>query len=71
MKAKWKEKVQNVVVGACRLRETLTWSISEGKSTREFLSRIETSFKLTNSPEPQKVRSETDKEEIRESKKLS
>lgn len=71
MKAKWKERVQDVVVGAGRLRETLTWSISEGKTTRQFLSGIDTSFKLTNFPEPQKVRSETDKEEIRESKKLS
>lgn len=68
MKAKWKEKVQDMVVG---VRETLTWSISEGKSRRQFLSQTDTFVKLTNFPEPRKVTRETDKEEMRESKKLS
>jgi len=49
MKVKWKERVQkDTGVGVGRLRETLTRSISEGKSRRQFLSRTDTSFKLTN-----------------------
>lgn len=70
MKAKWKERVwKDMGVGAGRLRETLTWSVLEGKTVplrnRHF---IQISY---GKEEPLKVRSEIDKEEIRESKKLS
>lgn len=72
MKAKWNERVQkDMGVRVGRLNETLACSVSEGKSRRQFLSLIDISFKLTNFPQPQKEKSETDKEEIWKSKKLS
>lgn len=72
MKAKWNERMQkDMGVRVGRLNETLACSVSEGKIRRQFLSLIDTSFKLTNFPQPQKEKSETDKEEIGKSKKLS
>lgn len=63
-------KLKDMVMEERRLREMVTSSVTERKSTRQFLFGIDISFGL-NFPKPWKIRTETDKEEIRESKELS